>query len=210
MDCSKIEQWLSEYLESSLPANEMSQVEEHLKVCPNCSALLAEMKSAVSWCQSYPNLEMNPDFLERILLRTSGRPRTRSFRERLDQYFIRPLLTPRFAAGASLATLFLVLMVNLMMPRLSGALSALAPGELLRMMDRGVQQLYGEGLKAYDQKAKWQAQFEFFKTNTINKLRFMIEQIDVPVEGRRKSEDPVQEKPKAPKEKSSHLLQWRA
>ncbi len=145
MDCSKIEQWLGEYLESSLPAEETESVAKHLETCSNCSALLAEMRSALSLCGSYPTLEMDPDFIEKILLRTSGRPRTRSFRERFNQYFVRPLLTPRFAVGTSLVVLFLVLMTNIMASRLSGAVSALAPEELLRYMDHGVQQLIRAG-----------------------------------------------------------------
>jgi hypothetical protein len=205
MDCSIIERWLSEYMESSLPADEMSEVTGHLESCRKCSALLDEMRSAVLLCRNSPTFEMDPDLLERILLRTSGRPRTRPFRERLDQYFIRPLLTPRFAVGASLVTLFLALTINLMMPRLSAALSILSPPELFRLMDRGVQQLYGEGLKAYNTMLDWQAQFNDFKSNTPKKLRFMIEQIEVPIEGRKKLE-PVQEKEKSPREKTSRLL----
>ncbi len=197
-------------MESSLPADEMSQVKKHLDSCRHCSELYEEMRSTLSLCQNYPILDMDVDLLEKILLRTSGRPRTRSFRERLDRYFLRPLLTPKFAAGVSLATLFLVLMVNLMMPRISVVMSALSPAELLRLMDRGVQRLYGEGLRAYDKTNEWQAQFNFFKDNTLNKLRFMFEQMDVPVEGRKKSEQPAHEKEKAPKEKSSRLLSWSA
>jgi hypothetical protein len=208
MDCSEIEQWLSEYMESSLPAEEMSQVEKHLEDCRHCSALFDEMKSVVALCNSYPTLEMNSDSLEKILLRTSGRPRTRSLREKLNLYLIRPLLTPKFAVGASLATLFLALMVNLMMPRLSVALSSLSPPELFRFIDRGVQQVYGEGLKAYNKMNEWQDQFNDFKNSATNKLRFMMEQMEVPVEGQKKSEEPVREKERAPKEKSSRLLSW--
>ncbi len=205
MDCSKIEQWLSEYLESSLPAEETELVVKHLEICSNCSALLAEMRSDLSLCGCYPALEMDPDFIEKILLRTSGRPRTRSFRERFNQYFMRPLLTPRFAVGASLVALFLVLMTNLTVPRLSGAVSALAPLELLRYMDQGVQRLYGQVLKANAVKDDWQAQFGRFKNNTWNKMRSLIEQMDAPVEGRKKSQDEQKEE-KAPKEKSSSLM----
>lgn len=205
MDCSKIEQWLSGYLESSLPAEETENVAKHLETCANCSALLVEMRSALSLCGSYPVLEMDPDFIEKILLRTSGRPRTRTFRERLNQYFVHPFLTPRLAVGASLVTLFLVLMTNLMGPRLSGAASALAPEELLRYMDQGVQHLYGQVLRADALKDDWQAQFSRFKNNTWNKMRSIMEQMDAPVEGRRKSQD--EKKEKAPKEKSSSLME---
>jgi hypothetical protein len=202
MECSRIEPWLSEYLESSLPAEDREQVETHLKSCTACSALLAEMRSILSMCDNYPVLEMEPDFVERILLRTSGRPRTRSFRERLSQYFIRPLFTPRFAVGASLATLFIAFMV----PRLSGVASVLSPQELLRLLDRGVSQLYGEGLKAYEAKNEWQEQFHRLKNNTWNGLRSIMEQMDGPVEGRKKQNDGEPKKENAPKEKSSGVL----
>ena len=206
MDCSKTEQWLSEYLESSLPAEETERVTRHLESCPNCSSLLAEMRSVLSVCESYPSLEMDPDFLEKILLRTSGRPRTRSFRERFEQYFMRPLLTPRFAVGASLAALFLVLVTNLMIPRFSGAVSSLSPRDLMSFMDQGVHRLYGQVLKAYDLKDNWQSQFSRLKNNTWNNMRSIIEQIDAPVEGRKKSQDGEPQKEKAPKEKSSGLM----
>jgi len=205
MDCSKTEQWLGGYLESGLPAEETESVAKHLEICPNCSALLAEMRSTLSLCGSYPTLEMDPDFIEKILLRTSGRPRTRSFRERFNQYLVRPLLTPRFAVGTSLVVLFLFLMTNIMASRLSGAVSALAPEELLRYMDHGVQNLYGQVLKANAVKDDWQEQLGHFKNNTWNKVRSILEQMDVPVEGRRKSQDEQKEE-KAPKEKSSGLM----
>ncbi len=202
MECSRIELWLSEYLESSLPAEETEHVTNHLKNCSACSALLTEMRTVLSLCDNYPVLELEPDFVERILLRTSGRPRTRSFRERLTQYFVRPLLTPKFAVGASLATLFLVLMV----PRLPAFFSALSPQAMLRLLDRGVSGLYGEGLKAYEAKNEWQAQFNRIKNNTWNSLRSVMEQMDGPVEGRKKQNDEAPRKENAPKEKSSGVL----
>jgi len=200
MECSKIEQWLSEYMEASLPAEEREHVKKHLETCSNCSAILTEMRSVYSLCHSYPALDV-----EKILLRTSGRPRSRSLRELLNFYLLRPLLTPRLAVGASLATLFLVLMANLMVPRLSTAISALSPQELLRMMDHGVSQLYGEGLRAYEKTDEWQAQFSRLKGNAWNSLRSVIEQIDGPVEGRKKSHEGEPQKESAPKEKSSGL-----
>jgi len=205
MDCLRTEHWLSDYMESSLPEDERIRVAEHLAGCQKCSALFDEMRAATALFRNYPDQEMDPDLLERVLLRTSGRPRRRSFRERLDRYFLRPLLTPRFVAGASLATLFLILMLNLLMPRMPGVVSALSPSEMFRLMDRTAQQLYGAGLKAYDKKNEWQAQFDFFKDNMLNRLRFLIEQME-PVEGRKKSTEPMpQDKGTAP-EKSSRLL----
>jgi predicted anti-sigma-YlaC factor YlaD len=104
MDCSKIEHWLSEYIESSLPVEEMDLVTNHLKTCSSCSALEAEMRSLLSLCHSYPALEMDPDFVSDSPPHI--RRRTRSFRERFQQYFVRPLLTPRFAVGRVLQPCF--------------------------------------------------------------------------------------------------------
>jgi hypothetical protein len=73
-------------------------------------------------------------------------------------------------------------------------------------MDRGVQEIYARGLKAYDKKNEWQAQFGFIKNNVFNRLGFMIEQLDVPVEGKKKSGEPRQQQEKTPSEKSSLML----
>ncbi len=210
MDCSKIEQLLSAYMESSLHVDEKNQVEGHLKSCRHCSELLHEMQSAAALCQSYPALELEPDLLETILLRTSGRPRTLSFRERFHKYFWGPLLTPRFAAGTVLATLFLALTLNFMMPQISSAVSLLSPPEMLRMMDRGVQRLYSEGLRVYNKTTELQEDFSFIKNNTVDKIRFFFERMEVPVEGRKEFEEPVREKGQTPKEKRSHLFFWPA
>jgi hypothetical protein len=210
MDCSKVELGLSDYMEASLPAEEADKVAKHLESCPSCSALLREMQSIISLCHNYPTLELDPQSVERILLRTSGRPRTRSFKELLHQYIVRPLLTPRLAVGATLATLFLVLMLDLMLPKLSVTVSSLSSGELLQLMDRGAQQLYGEGLRAYNKKNEWQDQFNRFKSNTLNNLRSIMEQIEVPVEGHKKTEEPTPRKNNESKEKSSALFHWPA
>lgn len=208
MECLRIEQWLSEYLESSLPAEERESVEKHLETCKSCADLLSEMRSVLSICHSYPVLDLDPDFLDKILVRTSGHPRTRSFGERLNQYFLRPLLAPRFAVGASLATLFLALMTNLVVPKFST--SALAPSELLRYMDQGVQRLYGQVLKANDVKDSWSSEISRFGTNAWNGIRSIKEIMDAPVEGHKKPEngdsqgDPKKEK--SLKEKSSGLM----
>jgi len=207
MECPHVEERLSEYLERSLPAQDMAAIAEHLHECDGCSALLNEMRSIVATCKAFPRLEADPALIERILLRTSGKPRTRTWGELLRQYVVGPLLTPRFAVGATLAVLFLALAVNLMLPRMSVVASILSPRELVSQMDKGVQRIYSQGLKAYDKKNEWQAQFTFFKNNVFNKLGFMIEQLDVPVEGnKKKSGEPRQQQEKNPGDKSSLLL----
>jgi hypothetical protein len=199
MDCSHFEDLLSEYMDGSLPDQEKIRVGAHLASCPSCSLLLDEMQSTVLQCRNYPALEIDVNLLEKILLRTSGRPRHRSIKEIWLNNFIKPLLTPRFAIGAGLATLFLILMI----PRMSPVLSALSPPELFRLADRGIQEIYVEGLKAYKTKNDLKEQFSYLKNKMYGKLRFLIEKIDIPIEDSGKSMDPNGQKDRAPKEKSS-------
>jgi hypothetical protein len=206
MDCAYCEEKLSEYLEQNLPAEEAPAVAQHLENCANCSALIEEMQSILIASQKFPALELDDNLLERILLRTSGRPRTRKFRELMEHFILHSLLTPRFAAGAVLATFFFLLLVNLLVPRVAEIASILSPLEIFRQLDRGVQQVYSKGLQAYDATNEWQARISFYKSNMFNKLGFMMEQLDVPVEGKIKPGNQQQRQQKAPDNKNSMLL----
>jgi hypothetical protein len=206
MDCRFIEDRLTEFLDRTLPAGEMQSVTEHVSGCPGCGSLLVEMREVVGACRAYPTLEPELRLIDRVLLRTSGRPRTRTLRELVRQYLVGPMLTPRFAMGAALSIVFVVFTAAWITPRVSGVAAALSPREMFRRVDRAAQQAYGEGLKLYDKKNEWQAQFQFFKTNVINRLGFMIEQLDGPAPRHDGSERPGQQQRKAPTEKSSILL----
>jgi len=205
MKCGFVEERLSEYVERSLPHEAMVQVAEHLQECPRCSGLMEEMRFILVTCKAFPALELDTALLDRILLRTSGRPRTRPLRERLRSYFLQPMLTPRFAAGVGLVLLFLALAVDLLAPRASVLATILSPRALFGQMDRGVQQIYSEGLRLYTSKNEWQAQFISYKNDLFGKLGIMIEQLDVPVEGKKKATEPKQPE-KSPKQKSSVML----
>ncbi len=204
MECGLVEDRLSEYVERTLPHEEMVRVAEHLQECSRCQALMEEIRSILVSCAAFPAYEPSEQLLDRILLRTSGRPRTRRLREWMRTYFRQPILTPRFAVGVGLALLSVALLFDLMGPRLGGLASVLSPKELLSKMDRGVQQLYSEGLKLNETKNEYQNWFAFQKNNVLRKLGFMIEQLDVPVEGNKK---PDAQKPpeKAPGQKKSSV-----
>lgn len=207
MNCFEAEEYLSEYMESGLPDFEMKQVRRHLAQCPKCAALLHAMRITVDACRNYPEPEMNPRLLDRILARTTGSPAPVSFYERLRRFVIQPILTPRFAVGAGLTALFFALMVNLMLPRMSMALSSVSPSRVYTLMDQSVQRLYGQGLKAYDKKNEWQAQISYFKNRMINRLQYMMEKFDVPEEGREEPVAPERKEENSFRERSSDLRQ---
>ncbi len=205
MECGLVEERLSEYIERTLPHEEMVRVAQHLHECPRCLGLRDEIRSMLATCQAFPADDVTPALIDRILLRTSGRPRTRSMRERLSAYFLRPMLTPRFATGVGLALLFLALLVDMTVPRMNVLASVLSPREWLSQMDRGVQQIYSQGLRLYQSKNEWQADLKNKADLMWHKLGLKIEQLDVPVEGNKKPADEKQ-KEKAPGQKSSVWL----
>jgi ABC-type transport system involved in cytochrome bd biosynthesis fused ATPase/permease subunit len=207
MECGLVEDRLSEYVERTLPHEEMVRVAEHIQECARCQGLMEEIRSILVTCHAFPSYEADVELIDRVLLKTSGRPRSRSLRERFRAYFLQPILTPRFAMGVGLALLSVALLVDLMAPRVGTLASTLTSGELLSRMDRGVQQIYSAGLKLYDTKNEYQTQLAFFKNNLMHKLGFMIEQLDVPAEGNKKPDEQKQpEKTPAQPKKSSVLL----
>jgi hypothetical protein len=208
MQCGSIEERLSEYVERALPHEEMLQVAEHLQECPRCLGLMEEIRAILVTCRVFPSYEVDAALLDRILVRTSGQPRTLPWRERFKAQFLQPALTPRFAMGFGLALLFLALTVDLMVPRANLIASVLSPKGILLQMDRGVQQIYSEGLKLYSAKNEWQAQFKAIKNNMMNNLFFMIEQLDVPVEGNKKKPDEPKQQDKNPGQNGQKSSIW--
>ncbi len=207
MNCFEAEKHLSAYMESDLPALEMKQVGQHLAQCEKCAALLGALHLTVDLCRTYPEPEMNPRLLDSILIRTAGSVAPVSFYERLKRFVVQPILTPRFAVGAGLTALFFVLMVNLMLPRMSMALSTVSPERVYALMDHSVQHLYGQGLRAYDKKNEWQAQLSYIKNRMINKLQYMMERFDIPEEGGAKPVPPERQETD-PLQKKSSSLRW--
>lgn len=206
MDCLQMEELLSEYLESSLPDDEMIQAAAHIKNCPSCSELLSEMLSVIEQCKNYPIFETNPSLLEKILLQTSARPKRRSLKGLWTNYQFKNFFVSRFAVGTALATLFALLMINLATPRITPGASGWSPSDLFRAANRRVQQIYGEGLKAFNRKTQLEDQLTYLKTSMLGKLQIMMEQIDSPVEeDGGKTNKPVRQKEKDSKENSSSL-----
>ncbi len=207
MNCFETEKHLSAYMESDLPALEMKQVRQHLAQCKKCAALSGALPLTVDLCRTYPEPEMDPGLLDRILARTAGSSVPVPFYESLKRFVVRPILNPRFAVGAGLTALFFALMVNLTLPHMSMALSSVSTERVYTLMDQGVQHLYGQGLKAYDKKNEWQAQLSYFKNRMIHKLQYMIERFDIPEAGEAR---PVtrQRRETGPREEKSSSLRW--
>ena len=183
MNCQKAEECLSDYMESALPSAEMKQVSMHLVECSKCSALLDAMRITVSVFRDCPDLEPGDRLLDNILVRTAGHSRSMPFFERFKRFFVQPLLAPRFAVGTGLTVLFFLLLVNFLIPAISGDSPAVSQSRIYTFMDQGLQRIYSQGLRVYDKKNEWQAQLTFLADNMLDKLQYMIDSYDIPVEG---------------------------
>jgi len=196
MDCTHAEERMSAYLESALPPGEARLLEEHLAGCGACAALPGRMRAVIDACGRFPVLEPDPALLDRILLATSGRPRSRSFSEWVRTLW-RPLLTPRLAVGSGLALLCLALALQLWMPRLAGSWSSVSALGVLGVFDRGVQSVYSRSLRVNDRAGAWLAEFRFFRDNAFNRIRFLKERLDAPAQssGEQRSGEPARREP---------------
>ena len=183
MECHRFEEILSDFLDQSLPVQDRTEIAEHLQACRVCADLLEGVRSAMVDCQNVRVIDPGLPLLERILLRTSGRSRTRTFREILDQYLLQPVFTLRFATGVALATLFVVLSTNFILPRTSGFVAGLSPKSVLRTVDQNVHEVYASGLRIWDRSNELQAEAGFFKDRFLNQLGLFIEELDAPFEG---------------------------
>jgi len=102
MACEHFTDRLSEYLEKTLPAEELRQVDAHIRECPECRELLDLMREAEAALSGLPELEVPTTLLKR-LHNIPGRKR----RPRLNlDFLIKPSLQPALAAATIFLTLF--------------------------------------------------------------------------------------------------------
>ena len=73
MECAKVKELLSEYLDSALDAQTKALVEGHLSVCKVCSAELASLKAYIEQLGALKEVKAPEDFLEKVHARIKRR-----------------------------------------------------------------------------------------------------------------------------------------
>jgi predicted anti-sigma-YlaC factor YlaD len=129
MDCEKIQELFSPYLDNDLTLKERTAVDAHLKTCPDCAGLLSLMKTAASSLAAFPEIEPSRE-LRNKLRAIPGR--TKRFRAGLS-FFLKPALQPVFAAVTGFLVLFSLYMFNPDKKHINQAIS--------RTFQRGVGQI---------------------------------------------------------------------
>ena len=133
MNCSRFETILTDYLERRLDLPVQQAVEAHLRDCEQCSALLDNVVALRRELENFPELTPPEDLVDRILVKTTGRPQPLSLWKETILPAIKPFFTKRFTFATVLLFVFLSLMVNLVGPPAGAVLS---PGGLAESADK--------------------------------------------------------------------------
>ncbi len=100
MECDRMEELISPYLDGDLSTAERQAMEVHLQDCAACRELLGLLREVNASLQTFPELEVNPDLHERLLAIPERKSR---FRFGFD-FLVRPALQPVLAAATVLLT----------------------------------------------------------------------------------------------------------
>jgi len=108
MECEKIEELLSPYLEGELSSEEKREVEKHLKTCKSCSVLFSSMEETQESLADFPELEVSENLLNRLY---SIPDKEKRFKLNFD-FLLRPSLQPVLAAATIVLTLISFYLFN--------------------------------------------------------------------------------------------------
>ncbi len=163
MNCSRFETILTDYLERRLDSPVEQAVEVHLGDCEQCSALLENVVALRGELKDFPEITPPDDLVDRILLKTTGRPKPLSFWKETILPTMRPFFTKRFTFATVLLFVFLSLMVNLVGPPAGAVLS---PAGLAESADKLTTQIV----------MKW-AQVLSFTDSVAGEIRLLKEDL---------------------------------
>lgn len=103
MNCERVEELLSLYLEGELDSEERALVDGHLASCPGCHSLLALLKKTQESLRLFPEVEVG----EKLLGRLYAIPEKKKRHLRLlSDVFLRPSLQPAYAVATFLLIIF--------------------------------------------------------------------------------------------------------
>ncbi len=151
MNCARFETVLSDFMANRLQKPVMAAAQEHLEKCPQCRELLEEVAQLKGQLHDFPVVQPPADLVDRILLRTTGRPEPRSIWKGLILPTLQPFLTQRYAFATVMLFVFLSLMVNIVGPPAGAVLS---PSRLVESADRFTSEITRKWAEAVDFQAR--------------------------------------------------------
>ena len=101
MKCERIEDLLSPYIEDELTAEDRKAVDDHLRICPDCTSLLSILRETTESLSDFPESELSENLMAKLYAIPE---RKKKFRLSFD-LFLKPSLQPILAAATVLMTL---------------------------------------------------------------------------------------------------------
>jgi hypothetical protein len=101
MDCERMEEFLSPYIENELTPEQKKMVDGHLRTCPNCAELLALMKEAKDSLATFPEVEVSQELTEKLY----ALPQKRKKFKFIPDILLRPTFQPIMGAVTVLLVL---------------------------------------------------------------------------------------------------------
>lgn len=145
--CEQTEERLSDYLDNLLSAGEVAELNRHVDGCAKCARLVEQVGVAVRRMRSLEPVEVPPQLIASILTQTLG-PRAEKKSWRGWFAWTQPILQPRFAMGALMCALTLLILGYAAGIRPSTIKSGdLTPASIYRAANRQVHLTYGRTVK---------------------------------------------------------------
>lgn len=171
MNCSRFETLLSEYADGGLDPRVRSAVEQHLQDCSNCTLLSAEVQQLRQDLQHFPEVAVSEELIDRILVRTSGKPEAYSFWRELVFPTLQPFLSQRYAFATIMMFVFLSFAVNMMGPGFSVSSYS---SSLSAKADQVTNEVYRRWREFNDLKRRVSEEIAFLKEDLLGRLDYHL------------------------------------
>lgn len=106
--CAELEVLLADYVDGTLPGDQKTALESHLRECPSCAEFAADVTGAVHFMERAAEIAPPPDLVTRIAHQIpAGKahaPAVSGLRRWFARY-LQPVLQPRFAMGMAMTIL---------------------------------------------------------------------------------------------------------
>jgi hypothetical protein len=93
MDCERIEELLSPFLEDELPREQRLLVDTHIRTCTGCAELLSLMKQTRESLASFPEIDVSENLVEKLYALPQKRKKFRIVTDLLLRPSFQPILT---------------------------------------------------------------------------------------------------------------------
>lgn len=150
MNCNALENLWIDYFDHTLDETTRLQVDEHLRQCGKCTALVAEIRADLLLVSALPEMEPPARLIRKILADTFEAQAAPSWYESLFD-FIRPQHLPKFAMGTLMTVASLTVLLYAAGIDFRNLKPAdLTPTKLWEATNREVHLAYSRGVKYYN------------------------------------------------------------